>query len=212
MQPDMTTLPARMKDLPIDERGFVIPWFVDYTDDGKPEFRAMDPVKFRRAIREKLCWVCGQKLGINITFVAGPMCGINRTSSEPPNHRDCALWSAQNCPFMNNPRMVRREDDLSAEIRENMAGIGIKRNPGVTMLWHTRQYEVFKVNNGVLIQMGEPESVEWLTCGRPATRAEVMESIESGLPILVAAARQEAEGLKYLDESRKRFEKWIPAA
>jgi hypothetical protein len=205
------TLPARMKDLPLDARGYPIPWFVDYLEDGTPEFRAMDRVKFRRAIREKLCWVCGGKLGVNITFVAGPMCGINRTSSEPPNHRDCALWSAQNCPFLSNPRMVRREDEVMRQAwEENVPGFGLKRNPGVVMLWHTRNYEVFKVENGVLIQMGEPESVAWLACGRPATRAEVMQSIESGLPHLEALARQEKGGIEAMAASLKRFEKWLP--
>jgi hypothetical protein len=200
-----------MAELPVDERGYVIPWFVDYVD-GKPEFRAMNLQKFVRAIKEKLCWVCGGRLGIHLTFVAGPMCGINRTSSEPPSHRVCAEWSAVNCPFLSNPRMVRREDDLSAEIRENMAGFGIKRNPGVTMLWHTRGYEIFRVEtgNGVLITMGEPESVAWYCEGRPATRAEVLESVESGLPNLLEIARLEKGGIEHLDRARARFEKWLP--
>jgi hypothetical protein len=198
-----------MAELPVDNRGYVVPWFVDWVD-GKPEFRAMDRVKFRRAIKEKLCWVCGSRLGVHVTFVAGPMCGINRTSSEPPNHRECADWSARNCPFLSNPRMVRREDGLPPGTVENMAGLGLKRNPGVVMLWHTHNYEVFKVDNGVLIQMGEPESVEWLACGRAATRDEVLESIESGLPNLIAAARLEKGGIEHLDKARARFEKWLP--
>ncbi len=198
-----------MKHLPVDERAYPVPWFVDWID-GKPEFRAMDPVKFRRAIKEKLCWVCGGRLGVNMVFVAGVMCGINRTSAEPPNHRECATWSARNCPFLSNPRMVRREDGLSQQAWDNVAGMGLKRNPGVVMLWTTRNYEVFKVDNGVLIQMGEPESVEWLACGRPATRAEVLESIDSGLPNLEAMARQEKGGLEALERSRARFERWLP--
>ena len=28
--------------------------------------------------------------------------------SEPPCHADCAVWSATNCPFLANPRAVRR--------------------------------------------------------------------------------------------------------
>ena len=80
------------------------------------------------------------------------------------------------------------------------------------MLWHTRNYEVFRVENGVLIQMGEPESVEWYAEGRRATREEVMESIESGLPNLLAIARLEKGGIEHLDHARARFEKWIPEA
>lgn len=209
---DWRSLPDRMANLPLDERGYPIPWFVDYTDDGKPEFRAMDGKKFVRAIREKLCWVCGQRLGVRMTFVAGPMCGINRTNSEPPNHRDCAEWSARNCPFLSNPRMVRREDGLPEECWDSVGGYGLKRNPGVTMLWHCRGYEIFKPPSGnYLLTMGEPEEVEWLACGRKATRAEVMESIESGLPNLIAVAKLEKEGLEFLAKAQQRFEKWIPA-
>ncbi len=212
LRPELEALPDRMKDLAVDERGYVVPWFVAW-QDGKPEFRAMDPVKFVRAIREKLCWVCGKRLGATVCFVAGPMCGINRTSSEPPSHVECAQWSARNCPFLNNPHMVRREDEEinNSVLRDNAAGFAITRNPGVVMLWKTRSFEVFKVGKGGrLIQMGEPESVEWFACGRAATRAEVLQSIESGLPNLEAMARQERGGIEALGEYRKRFEKWIP--
>jgi hypothetical protein len=198
-----------MRSLPVDERGYVVPWFVDWVD-GKPEFRAMDPKKFVRAIREKLCWVCGEKLGIHITFVAGPMCGINRTVSEPPSHHDCALWSALNCPFLSNPRMVRREDGLAPEVLESMAGVGLKRNPGVVLLWNSRTFETWNPGNGYLIQMGEPESVEWYAEGRVATREEIIESIESGLPNLERIAAMEKGGIEVLMRQRKRFERYLP--
>lgn len=211
---NMETLPARMRSLPVDERGYPVPWFVDWLD-GKPEFRAMDQRKFVRAIREKLCWVCGERMGVHMTFVAGPMCGINRTTPEPPNHHDCALWSALNCPFLSNPRAVRREDDLAIEIREKVAGHGILRNPGVTMLWNCRGYEKWLPpppgNKNYLITMGEPESVEWYACGRVATREEVVESIESGLPNLENVAAMQEGGLAALQRQRARFERYLPA-
>ena len=209
---ELEALPDRMHDLAVDERGYPVPWFVDWID-GKPEFRAMDGRKLVRAIREKLCWVCGGKLGVHVCFVAGPMCGINRTSAEPPSHLECGQWSARNCPFLNNPRMVRREDETvnNDAFRESAAGCAITRNPGVVMLWITRQFEVFRDSkNRPLIQMGEPERVEWFACGRPATRAEVMASIESGLPNLEALACQEKGGMEALERFKKRFERWIP--
>jgi len=207
---NIETLPARMRSLKIDERGYPVPWFVAWVE-GKPEFRAMDPAKFKDAIKQRRCWVCGERLGVHKTFVAGPMCGINRTSSEPPNHQECALWSAKNCPFLSNPRMVRREDDLSIEIAGNVSGFSISRNPGVAMLWTTRNYDVFQMDkSGPLIQMGEPESVEWLCEGRPATRAEVQASIDSGLPNLEAVAKREKGGLEFLSKAIARFERWLP--
>jgi hypothetical protein len=209
----MTELPIRMQSLPIDERGYPVPWFVAWID-GKPEFRAMDGRKLVNAIAKKLCWVCGQKLGTYMCFVAGPMCGINRTSAEPPSHLECGRWSAINCPFLSSPRMVRREDEVcnNQTIRENGAGMAITRNPGVAMLWVTREYELFDDGRGgKLIQMGEPQSVEWYACGRLATRAEVMASIDSGLPNLEALARQEQGGLEFLLAAYNRFMKFVPA-
>jgi hypothetical protein len=214
IRPELEQLPERMRSLPMDERGYPVPWFVAWVD-GKPEFRAMDTKKFIRALREKLCWVCGHRLGVNVCFVAGPMCGINRTNSEPPSHLDCARWSAVNCPFLSKPRMVRREDDVmdNAGFREKAAGLAITRNPGVAMLWITRQYEVFNDGTGKpLLQMGEPESVEWYASGRIATRAEVQESIDTGLPSLEAVARTQEGALPFLERAVQRFQKYLPAS
>jgi hypothetical protein len=209
---ELEPLPDSMKDLAVDERGYPVPFFVDYLD-GKPEFRAMDQAKFRRCLKERLCWVCGQKLGVHLAFTVGPMCGLNRTSSEPPSHYSCAAWSARNCPFLSNPRMVRREDDLlnNEVLRDASPGFAIARNPGVTLLWVTRQYEIIPDPKGrPLIQMGEPERAEWWCEGRTATRAEVDESIASGLPNLEALARQERGGMEALTRYRQRLEKWLP--
>lgn len=172
----------------------------------------MDPQKFVRAIREKLCWVCGQRLGVYVCFVAGPMCGVNRTSSEPPSHLECAKWSAENCPFLTNPRMVRREDEQlnNDRLRENAAGIALTRNPGVAMLWVTRQFEVFRTEKGPLIQMGEPERVEWFCEGRLATRGEVEASVAGGLPSLMAIAAQERGGIEALNRAIDQFHQYLP--
>jgi hypothetical protein len=212
-------LPARMRDLPVDARGYAVPWFVAWIDgpDGKiPEFRAMDGRKFVRAIRERLCWVCGNRLGSYLCFVIGPMCGINRISSEPPSHLECAQWSARNCPFLSKPQMVRREGGpgadatLVAEGKANVAGIMIERNPGVTMLWICHSYEVLpEGDNKYLLRVGEPERVEWYAHGRPATRAEVDESVATGLPLLEATIRSPRER-EHLSKSLKQFERWLP--
>ncbi len=212
LRKDLETIPARMSTLPVDERGYIVPWFVDWID-GKPEFRALDPLKWITAVREKLCWVCGKRLGRYMTFVAGPMCGINRTSSEPPSHLECAQWSARNCPFLSNPEMIRRTDEKITGDEPCVGGFGLKRNPGVSMLWTTRVYDVFNDGKGgKLINMGEPESVEWWFRGRPATREEVVESVETGIPSLAVIAQQQEGGLRYLRELREKFEKFLPAS
>lgn len=213
MRPELEPLPSRMLNLPLDGRGYPVPWFVDWID-GKPEFRAMDGGKWIRAIRYHLCWVCGGVMGKFKTFVAGPMCGINRTSSEPPNHLECAQWSARNCPFLNNPEMTRREKGgIEHMDLKSVGGFGITRNPGVTMLWTCKDFMVWTPpSGGRLIQMGEAEHVEWYKCGKLATREDVLASIDSGYPALVAVAATEKGAMEFLVKTRETFEaKWLPA-
>jgi hypothetical protein len=212
LRPELKELPLRMMDLRLDERGFPVPWFVEWID-GRPDFRVMSGEKWTRAVKEKLCWVCGQKLGSFLVFVLGPMCGINRTTSEPPCHLECARWSAANCPFLSRPRMVRREAGLPEGAEETIGGVPLKRNPGVALLWVTRRYEVWRPDDGgLLIEVGLPVQVEWYAEGRIATRAEVEESIRTGLPHLEEIARKQVGGEKALRCKVKEFERLLPAA
>lgn len=174
LRPELGVLPLRLRHLPIDHRGYPVPWFVEWVD-GKPEFRAMDQQKFARAIRERRCWVCGDVLGKHLAFVIGPMCAVNRTSAEAPCHHECAVWSACHCPFLSRPQMVRREDEVTACAQRGDASID--RNQGCAGVWTTMRYMVFKAPGasatGYLIEMGLPEKVEWFAEGRAATREEV---------------------------------------
>jgi hypothetical protein len=63
-----------------------------------------------------------------------------------------------------------------------VAGIAIKRNPGVTVLWTTLSYRVWRTPNGLpLFDIGDPEHIEFYAEGRKATREEILASMESGL-------------------------------
>jgi hypothetical protein len=184
-----------MEKLPIDKRGYPIPWFVDYLN-GEPEFRAMDRRKFRRAINDRLCWVCGSALFGEEVFAIGPMCAVNRISSEPPSHRECALYSVRNCPFLSKPQMHRRTDEQIEKIKVPSAGVMVERNPGVMLLWYTRRHSLLTVHNqppavdGILFQLGRAFKLEWYSRGRAATREEILESFESGLPLLRETAEK----------------------
>lgn len=208
---NMPPLPAKMKDLPVDpKRGFVVPWFVQWID-GQPDFRIMDARKLVLAVRHKLCWVCGQPLGFTSVFLIGPMCAVNRNTAEPPSHPERARFSAMACPFLTMPKMRRREDETSKQAV--VAGVAIKRNPGVALLWFVRPprgFEVIPDPKGYLFQLGDPVGVEWYCEGREATREEVLHSIETGLPILREIAAKEEGGLAHLERETKRAMKWVP--
>lgn len=190
LRADLPPLTARIAALPIDERGYPVPYFVAWID-GRPEFRMADERARQACMRDGLCWVCGQPLGRFLTFVIGPMCVLNRTTAEPPSHKDCAEWSVKGCPFLSRPKMERREDELTAAHEADTPGFAIKRNPGVTALWTTHGYDEFADGRGGrLIQIGHKVEVSWWREGRAATRAEILESIDTGLPIL----REQCEG------------------
>src|SRR5882762_5069144 len=97
LRPGMPPLPDRMKKLPLDSRGFPVPWFVAWMKDGHPskrgdgdpDFRVIFPGAVAAAAKQDICWLCGEKLGVHKAFVIGPMCAVTRTTSEPPCHLDC---------------------------------------------------------------------------------------------------------------------------
>jgi hypothetical protein len=207
-----TDMPQSIAALPRDDRGYPVPWFVGWYD-GKPEFRCADGKKLALAIRERRCWVCGEKLDPKQhVFVIGPMCAINRTTAEPPSHAACAVFSAINCPFLSRPKAVRREANLP-EISVDAAGIAIPRNPGVTLLWYCKDYQVIRVDNGLLFKIPGPSQVRWFREGRKATRDEIMESINTGVPILKGMAEEEGpEALQELHRMTAAALKFVPAA
>ena len=182
-------LPDRMKRLPVNDQGFPVPYFVPYIDR-KPEFRGFDGEKMAICVRLKRCWLCGQPLGKFMAFVIGPMCAVTRTSAEPPSHQGCALYSVQACPFLTQPKMRRNEKDMPEHLEP--AGIMLRRNPGVTMMWTTQRYSIFRDGRGgALFNVGDPERVEFFAEGRAATRDEIMYSISTGMPILREMAEKD---------------------
>jgi len=183
-------MPARIRSLGLTEQGWPRLFFATEIE-GKLDLRMMDPLKHHMAIRQRRCWLCGGALGRHLAFVAGPMCVITRTSSEPPCHYDCAYYATQACPFLTRPHMHRREAGLPEEAET--VGLAIMRNPGVTAIYVTRDYTTFKVGKGTLIRMGKPERVEWYAEKRPATREEIEESITTGVPALWEACEKDRD-------------------
>jgi hypothetical protein len=203
-------VPPRIAKLP-RHKAYPVPWFVEWID-GKPDFRVADAHKQDDATRFGLCWVCGERTGRNVAFVIGPMCAVNRVSAEPPSHTDCAIYSATHCPFLANPTMKRRERGLPDNYVDP-AGVMLLRNPGVALVWVTRNFSTFRAPGGYLFDIGEPTQVSWYAQGRSATRAEVMASIDTGLPALQEAA--DAEGRKArqeLDDHLAAAMRLMPAA
>lgn len=201
VRPDLPPLPRRISKLPVDSRGYPVPWFVQWLD-GKPDFRVIGKGKLAEAYHDHLCWICGEPVGKFLAFTIGPMCAINRISSEPPAHRECAEFSAKACPFLTRPQVERRAGGIPEGLTlADRAGISVERNPGVALIWITKRFSPFNAGNGVLFRVGPPEEVLWFAEGRKATWQEVIDSIESGLPILREYA--DKDGLDAVKELEK---------
>jgi hypothetical protein len=72
--------------------------------------------------------------------------------------------------------------------------VPLLRNPGCVAVYVTKEFNVFRPDPkspGVLFSLGRPVEVLWFAEGRRATRAEVMQSIDSGYPTLEEMARAE---------------------
>lgn len=197
-RPELPQMPDRIKKLP-RRRGYPVPWFVAVAN-GDYDFRVADSKRKLEATYLRKCWVCGQKIVGRMAFVIGPMCAVNRVSAEPPCHPTCADWSTRACPFMLRPNMVRREKDMPAGAKDP-PGEMLRRNPEVMLIWQADDYHIIHVQNeGNLFRIGSPVQITPMTKGREATQQELIDSINSGLPLLKKlAADQGKRALRMLE-------------
>jgi hypothetical protein len=186
LRSDLTMLPKAMRHLPIDERGYPVPALAAWVG-GKLFYR---PQLFACALHDRLCWVCGGVLGSFKTFIVDPLCLITGITGELPLDWDCASWCVCNRPF--------------------------KSKPGVIAVAVFRGYKPFRDDVGrhlIRMPIEDDESVvHWYRLGRPATRAEVKHSVETGLPVLVGLARKQGvDAVFELENKTRQFQRWLPA-
>lgn len=167
---DLTLIqtPARIAALPKDQRGYPIPHTV-LIQDGKPNFRVVDPEKAMHAVQEKLCGICGGKLGKYMAFVGGPRSIKSRCFTDLAMHSECASYALAVCPFLAMPKFsyLNVSDDkhhvnhLVSTNRPDTFGIGI-----------TTKYKVIELQGEMIIKAGSFTRVQFWTDGKPvgATR------------------------------------------
>lgn len=166
-------LPATMKSLSIDERGYPVPWFVKWYD-GKPDFRVVDSEKFVEAVRKDRCFVCGHPLGKYRTFVGGPMAMIQMVSAEPPAHHACAEFAIKACPFLLLPKSKRRVSNMPSDAHSNVGesnDVFVEENPGISGMWTCRSYYVS--DSGRTFHFRDCTRLQFFTEGREATTDEI---------------------------------------
>jgi hypothetical protein len=203
-------MPARIRALPVTAKGFPALFFASKID-GEYELRVADSAKRVRCFNQNLCWLCGAKLGKYKSFVIGPMCVVNLTTSEPPSHLECSRYACTACPFLTKPRARRNSVDLPDEAHEG-PGVMIDRNPGASCIYTVTSYKLIRVSNGVLVALPkEPHSVEWWAGGKRCGREPVLASIDSGYPILMEMAKQEGwDAVAQLERQHEQAMRLVP--
>ena len=194
---DLPKLPANMRSLPVSDKGYPIPFFVAVDADGIPDFRIAGRGKFQAAVDGSLCWICGKPLhqtGHRSTvagyyYVAGTMAAINNIAAEPAMHRECAEFSVKVCPFLARPNAKRREAGRD-ETAITHASAQLY-NPGVSLVWQTRTFDIIRGDRGDLVKMGEPIRVQPWCKGRPAKPTEVAAAFEISFKKMMEIASDE---------------------
>jgi hypothetical protein len=200
----MIAVPSRLAARPRTASGLPIPWFVD-AERNPVDFRLIRTDAVVQAWNHQLCWICGTRLGRFQCYVVGPVSVITRVHSEPPCHRECAIFAATACPFLSNPDMRRTPETLPEGAEAPPEG-HMPGNPGVVAIWVAEASTISRGaepamdgDDKVLFSFtGELAEVLWFTRGRPATRPEVYAALEVRLPAMLSAAQ--AEGPKAVQQ------------
>lgn len=168
-RPFPVPIPARMGHLPVDRRGYPVPFFVKRVKGLEPDFRVMCEEAAKRALRARLCWVCGGQLGRHLAFVGGPRSEASGLYADLPSHLECARFSAQACPVLANPGARMRNGGLPDGVGLLSGQTG--ENPRVAAVVVVREFRLDPVVGA--FRIGPKEAVEWYAEGRPATAEEV---------------------------------------
>src|SRR5258706_4067349 len=77
--------------------GYPVP-FTQLCATGTPDFRAVDLEHCARCLRDKLCAICGRRLGEYCYFIGGALAKKKRLFVEPAVHKPCAEIVSHTCP------------------------------------------------------------------------------------------------------------------
>jgi hypothetical protein len=214
LRPTLPPLPPDMRQLPIDQRGFPVPYFVKWVN-GVPDFRILDMEKIHQSTVEGRCQICGKKLGRSGIFAVGPISAITLVDDEPPMHQLCAEFAAQACPWMMRPGMkrgqaVKPDGTLTPAEILNTPGTVYSGAPKVWALIEVQSYYADRQADGtILYHMGQPVEMSWWAEGRRATREQVIDATSDARTYL-ANHDPSPEAVADLDARMTELGQWLP--
>ena len=161
--------PDAIADLPKDQRGYPIPFFVYRPEDGaEPDLRIADVRTQRLCHLKRLCWVCGRKLGETLAFIGGPKSVQQHVFVDYAMHLECAEFSMRTCPFLlgQSKRYAKAQRPSQAHAPAGM----ILERPEIMAIYLTRKYRTVEVGQDVLFRPGKAVAVKWFRDGQRIER------------------------------------------
>lgn len=116
----MIPIPLCMRHLPLDPRGYPIPYVVLRDANGGAHFTVNDDRLTERCRRLDLCPICGDKLFRGRWFVGGPASAFDPNGAylDTGMHDECAHYALRACPYLAAPKYSRRLEGATLKGKE----------------------------------------------------------------------------------------------
>jgi hypothetical protein len=170
-------IPKFLAHLPVYQ-GLPIPFMVAVSPAGVPLFRVIDKDKWHDCAMEKLCAICGHKLGTRFFFIGGDGCRKSHLFADPPMHEKCAIFSAQACPFIAGDREFSRAPVPAVPgVAVYEVDVASAKRPEKMWLMKTRAYQLVNFLGEPLVQAAKWDVVRELIAATNMRQTEKGETL-----------------------------------
>lgn len=146
-------IPEKLQGRPT-YKGLPIPYIAHIKPDGEADFRITDQEKRREVMLERLCQLCGHRLGKFIFFVGGPRAAEGNQYFEPATHLDCLIYAMQVCPFIAGKMEHAEVTDVQADNPDVIVGVDETYTSVKDPLWvikKAQSYGFWQLPSGTIL-------------------------------------------------------------
>lgn len=126
--------------------GLVIPWVTPRTDDGRHLLGAVRQDRVTRALRERLCGVCGCPLEHRMVLLMRLSDLPRQVTSEPALHPQCAAYTISACPMVAGRRSHYRSSPMKVDPTLASSADAAKRMGAPAEAWFAVWLSSYRLN------------------------------------------------------------------